>query len=341
MDNNQEAEQPTPHPRLGWIGLGSTGIGMATNLQKHLSKLGAPSLQYHNRTMSRGDPLAEIGGLARPEVEDLVSNTDIIFVSLSDDAAIEATLDAILGATAPLDLTDKIIVDTSTVHPLTSAKSSDRLAERNAKFVAAPVFGASPVAAEGKLLWIIAGPRDAVEDISPFIVGVMGRGIIPLGEDVQQSSMMKTAGTHPAQKLHDRRDDGALELVAEAHVFAEKTGLGTDAMEGLIEQQYGPLALSMSKRMTTGAYMPPRGARPWSDLTLALKDVGHGIDCAEKAGTRLEVGEVVLRHLSEAKTFSDAEGRPLDSSSMYGVLRRESGLPFETALIAKRDSSRV
>ncbi|WQF90032.1 Putative 6-phosphogluconate dehydrogenase, NADP-binding, 6-phosphogluconate dehydrogenase, domain 2 [Colletotrichum destructivum] len=333
MDNNREAEQLTPHPRLGWIGLGSMGIGMAINLQKHLSKLGAPNLQYHNRTMSRGDPLAEIGGVARPEVEDLVRNTDIIFVSLSDDAAIKATLDAILGATAPLDLTDKIIVDTSTVHPLTSAKSSDRLAERNAKFVAAPVFGASPVAAEGKLLWIIAGPHDAVEDISPFVVGVMGRGIIRLGEDVQQSSMMKTAGNFMTA--------GMMELVAEAHVFAEKTGLGTDAMERLIEQQYGPLALSMSKRMTTGAYMPPRGARPWSDLTLALKDVGHGIDCAEKSNTRLEVGEVVLRHLSEAKRFSDAEGRPLDSSSMYGVLRREAGLPFETELILKRDSSGV
>ncbi|KAJ0158587.1 hypothetical protein CTA2_11270 [Colletotrichum tanaceti] len=69
--------------------------------------------------MSRGDPLAEIGGTTRPKVQDLVSNTDIIFMSLSDDAAIEATLDAILGATAPLNLTDKIIVDTSTVHSLT------------------------------------------------------------------------------------------------------------------------------------------------------------------------------------------------------------------------------
>ncbi|GJD03448.1 6-phosphogluconate dehydrogenase family protein [Colletotrichum higginsianum] len=283
--------------------------------------------------MSRGDPLAEIGGVARPEVEDLVSTTDIIFMSLSDDAAVDATLDAILGAAAALDLTDKIIVDTSTVHPLTSAKSRDRLAERNAQFVAAPVFGASPVAAEGKLLWIVAGPHDAVEDIGPFVVGVMGRGVIRLGEDVQQSSMMKTAGNFMTA--------GMMELVAEAHVFAEKTGLGTDAMERLIEQQYGPLALSMSKRMTTGAYMPPRGARPWSDLTLALKDVGHGIDCAEKVGTRLEVGEVVLRHLSEAKSFSDAEGRPLDSSSMYGVLRRESDLPFETELVLKRDSSGV
>jgi 3-hydroxyisobutyrate dehydrogenase-like beta-hydroxyacid dehydrogenase len=84
-----------------------------------------------------------------------------------------------------------------------------------------------------------------------------------------------------------------MEIVAEAHVFAEKTGLGSDAMESLLEQQYGPLALSMSKRLTTGVYAPPKGERPYSDLRLALKDVGHGISVAEAAGARLEVGEDV------------------------------------------------
>lgn len=128
-----------------------------------------------------------------------------------------------------------------------------------------------------------------------------------------------------------------MEIVAEAHVFAEKTGLGNEAMESLIEQQYGPLALSMSKRLTTGAYMPARGERPWSDLQLALKDVGHGITCAEQAGTRLEVAEVALGHLKEASRFSEAEGRPLDSSSMYGVLRTRAGLEFESDLVKERD----
>lgn len=129
-----------------------------------------------------------------------------------------------------------------------------------------------------------------------------------------------------------------MEVVAEAHVFAEKTGLGSEAMESLVEQQYGPLALSMSKRLTTGAYMPARGERPWSDLSLALKDVGHGIDCAKEAGTRLPVGELALGHLQEAKSFSDEQGRPLDSSSMYGILRRQAGLSFETELVKSRDT---
>lgn len=130
-----------------------------------------------------------------------------------------------------------------------------------------------------------------------------------------------------------------MEVVAESLVFAEKTGLGTGAMESLIEQQYGPLALSMSKRLTTGAYMPPKDQRPWSDLNLALKDVGHGIECAREAGASLPVGEVVQKHLKEAKEVSDAENRPLDSSSMYGVLRRQAQLDFKTDLVKHRDGA--
>ncbi|ROW18261.1 hypothetical protein VPNG_00418 [Cytospora leucostoma] len=313
------------HSRLGWIGLGSMGLGMAMNLQKHLSKIAAPNLQYYNRTLSRGELLETIGGAPCKDVADLAAKSDIIFLSLSDDSALVSTLHCLVEA----DLSGKIVVDTSTVHPMSTETARSRLAGRGARLVAAPVFGASPVAAQGKLLFVLAGPGDAIQAISPFLVGVMGRGVIRLGEDVKQSSLLKTAGNFMTAAM--------MEVVAEAHVFAEKTGLGSEAMESLIEQQYGPLALSMSKRLTTGAYMPAKGERPWSDLNLALKDVGHGISCASAAGVELPVGEVALEHLQEAKTFSEAEGRPLDSSSMYGVLRGKAGLSFETDLVKQRD----
>jgi 3-hydroxyisobutyrate dehydrogenase-like beta-hydroxyacid dehydrogenase len=131
---------------------------------------------------------------------------------------------------------------------------------------------------------------------------------------------------------------GMMELVAEAHTFAEKTGLGSEALEALMEQQYGPLTFNMSQRLTTGAYMPAPGQRPWSDVKLALKDVGHGLSCAEGAGVKLEVGEIALRHLKQADRYGDELGRGMDSSSLYGVIRTESGLPFETELVTKRDA---
>lgn len=146
-----------------------------------------------------------------------------------------------------------------------------------------------------------------------------------------------------------------MEIISEAHVFAEKTGLGTEIMESLIQENYGSLAHTMSKRLTTGAYEPPRGrvfpcqldavdlqlldGKPWSDLNLAIKDVGHGIACAKKAGTRLKVAEVALDHLKRAKQHADSDGeRMLDSSSMYGIIRQDAGLDFETELVKRRDA---
>lgn len=128
-----------------------------------------------------------------------------------------------------------------------------------------------------------------------------------------------------------------MEVIAEAHVLAEKTGLGNDVLESLIDKQYGHLPHSMSKRLTSGAYMPASGDRPMSDLTLALKDVGHAVECAKNAGTSLAVGELALSNLHGANTFARDHGRSLDSSSMYGVLRQQAGLSFESDAVKSRD----
>ncbi|KAF4988214.1 hypothetical protein FGRMN_9897 [Fusarium graminum] len=318
--------------QIGWIGLGSMGLPMATNLQKHLSSTSDSSLTYYNRTITRGDALKDLGAQPASSARELVTKSDIVFLSLSDDSALESTLDAIINADESRPLTGKLIIDTSTVHPDSSAKAQARLNEQGAEFIASPVFGASPVAAQGKLLWIVAGPDAAFKRVSPYIEGVMGRGVIRVGEDVRLSSKMKTTGNFITASM--------MEVVAEAHVLAEKSGLGSKNLEALIEQQYGPLALSMSQRLTTGAYIPARGDRPWSDLNLAIKDVGHGIALAEQSGARLEVAEVAIKHLKDAKQFSEAERRPLDSSSMYGILRKEADLSFETDLVKERDGKK-
>lgn len=96
------------------------------------------------------------------------------------------------------------------MHPDTSSKASLSLSKAEAYFVAgipfslsflylgliqsAPVFGASPVAAAGQLLFVVAGPIPATSAIAPYLKGVMGRGVIALGEDVSQASLLKTSG---------------------------------------------------------------------------------------------------------------------------------------------------
>lgn len=52
---------------------------------------------------------------------------------------------------------------------------------------------------------------------------------------------------------------------------------------------------------------------------------------------RLKVAEVAMENLKRAKNYSDAnEGRALDSSSLYGVIRQDAGLDFRNDVVQAR-----
>ena len=127
------------------------------------------------------------------------------------------------------------------------------------------------------------------------------------------------------------------ETISEAHVFAEKAGLETSVLDSLIEQNYGTYAHSISRKLIEGVYLPPKGEKARSDLNLAIKDVGHGIASAKDVGARLEVAELTMEHLERSREWSTREGRALDSSAVYGTLRENSGISFETEHVKDRD----
>ncbi|KAI8298490.1 hypothetical protein K4K59_002807 [Colletotrichum sp. SAR11_240] len=224
---------------------------------------------------------------------------------ISNDEVLESLISKALSTWSGALLEGKIFVDTSTVHPDTVARCSERLAKAGAFFISSPVFGASPMAAAGKLIFAMAGPSAALEKVRPYVIDVMGRSIIDMGEDVRKSSLLKISGNIFVI--------GFQELTAEAQVFAEKTGLGTRQMEQFISDMYGPVIESYSKRMTTGAYAPPLGTPPGFAVTLATKDAGHAIRIAKENGTRIPTIETALARMEAAREFA---GVSLDSSSV-------------------------
>ena len=80
------------------------------------------------------------------------------------------------------------------MHPETAQRAFQNLARGQATFIASPVFGASAMAAAGKLIFAMAGPKSSIELVKPLVLNVMGRSIIELGEEVSKSSMLKIAG---------------------------------------------------------------------------------------------------------------------------------------------------
>ncbi|KAE8153844.1 NAD binding domain of 6-phosphogluconate dehydrogenase-domain-containing protein [Aspergillus avenaceus] len=301
--------------RIGWYGLGSMGLAMATNLQKHLVTKTATNLLYANRTLARGEPLKALGATPETDFSKLVAQCGIIFTMVSNDSVLQQLISSAIGSGH--SLRDKIFVDCSTVHPQTVGLTVSKLREKQASFLAAPVFGGNPIAVDGKLVFAIAGPRDASEKVKPLIQDVMGRKVIDCGEDATKSSLLKIAGNIVTVNM--------MEAVGEAQVFAERTGLGTGPMEELIGEAFGAVAGGYSKRLTTGAYAPALNSRPGFGVSLAIKDANHAFDMAGEHGVELPGLKVAAGNMEAAREYA---GECLDSSSMYGVLRQKAGLPF-------------
>jgi 3-hydroxyisobutyrate dehydrogenase-like beta-hydroxyacid dehydrogenase len=335
----------TKNPRLGWIGLGSMGLAMANNIQKHLKQNCLPSLQYWNRTLSRGVPLKELGGVPCQSVEGLVQSCDVIFVSVSmlpfasdnrssnevvqvsDDEALKSLITSIIDSGS---IKDKIIIDTTTVHPSTTTQITQQISAANASYIAAPVFGSTPVALSGHLLIAVAGPPDAISTTSPFLKNVIARAVIEVGPEPAKALVLKTTSNFITA--------GLMLVLSEAHNLASLTGLPADVLSSLVEQNFGTYAAGVSERITTGAYCPAVGEAPRSGLELGIKDVGHGVSSAREAGMELKIGEMYLEAAHEAKTWAEDEGkgRKMDSSSVFGVVRKRAGLEFETDIVKER-----
>lgn len=120
-----------PNPNLKYTQAASKNIATKANLS-------SPLILY-NRTQQRADDLSAAlpadKTTVAPTVVEAVSKADIIFTCLANDAAISSTLDAALAAN---DVSRKLFVDCSTVHPDTTNALAKQAQDAGAAFVACP-----------------------------------------------------------------------------------------------------------------------------------------------------------------------------------------------------------
>ena len=148
---------------IGFIGLGSMGLPMASNLLT-----AGHRLKVYNRTASKAESLRARGAEATPSPAEVASAGGVVITMLADDAALESVVigaDTIANRLAP----GGIHISMSTIAPATSRKLAKYHAERGSTYVAVPVFG-RPDAAAAKRLWICtSGPTDAKQKITPLL----------------------------------------------------------------------------------------------------------------------------------------------------------------------------
>lgn len=172
--------------RVGFIGLGSMGAGMAGRVLQ-----GGYPLTVFNRTRTRSAALSELGASVASTPREAAEASDVLILMLADPSAVRAILEGPDGALAGLRAGD-VIVEMSTVGPADARDEVARAGAQAVRVLHAPVLGPPIAAADGTLTILAGGERQLFEQVRPLL-STMARSIVPLASNEQACALKLAA----------------------------------------------------------------------------------------------------------------------------------------------------
>src|SRR5271169_422622 len=172
--------------KVGFIGLGHMGSGMAANLLK-----AGHQVTVYNRTLAKVEPLLAQGGKAAASVADACRGDAIVTMLASDEAVASVTLgEGGIIASLPKGA---IHISSSTISVALSEALAKAHGDVDQCFVAAPVFGRPELAAAGQLFVVAAGAPAAIQAAQP-IFGAIGQRTFVISETPKAANLVKLSG---------------------------------------------------------------------------------------------------------------------------------------------------
>lgn len=204
--------------RIGFVGLGNMGAGMAANLLKK----GFPLTVTANRSRDALEKLVAQGAREAGSLRQLAEQTDIVVLCVTGSPEVLRVVNGPDGlASAGKAL---MIIDCSTSDPAVTVPLSEDLATRGITLIDAPL-GRTPREAEAGTLDVMVGAPDAeLARARPVLEAFAGR-IIHTGR----------VGTgHTMKLLNNFLSMGYAALYAEALAIGAKSGLSARTFDSVI-----------------------------------------------------------------------------------------------------------
>jgi 3-hydroxyisobutyrate dehydrogenase len=195
--------------RIGFIGLGNMGLGMAC----HLAESGY-ELAVYNRTRSKADPVAELGARVADSPADAAAGADVLMLSLANQDAVRAMLEGEDGAISTLP-ESAYIVDMSTIPPDFARELAETAAGSGHRAMDACVYGAPMHARSGELR-VMVGADEADFHAVEEILQTIGKEVTYLGSNGMGATMKLVLNMLMGVQMP---------ALAEAIVFGERAGL--------------------------------------------------------------------------------------------------------------------
>ncbi|AYL98595.1 NAD(P)-dependent oxidoreductase [Mucilaginibacter celer] len=263
--------------KIGWIGLGKMGIPMS----QHLVKAGYP-LNVYNRSKDKEDAFKAqgIGSAASPA--ELIQHTDVVFVMVSDDKAIDDIFTGENGLLKP-EVSGRVIINMSTVSPAISKEMAAKCIAQGNHYLDAPVSGSVKQAEDAALVIMVGGDATAFEQVKP-ILEKLGKLAMLVGD---------TGAGNTAKLAINTLLGIVAQGLAETVTLARQNGIDAEALTTLLNNSAlgSPLIKIKGEAIVNNNF----------NAAFALKYIAKDLRLAKDMGADTPLAQTAY------KTYQDAE----------------------------------
>lgn len=276
--------------KIGMVGIGMMGHGIASNLAEH----GYELVLFEHAGNQPLDALKAAGAVTVRSLVELAARSDAVILVLTGSPQIEAVLTGEGGVLKGLR-PGSVVIDCSTAMPSSTVRVAQAVEAAGSRYLDAPMTRTPKEAAEGRLNLLVGGDAGLLERCRP-VLKCFAENITHVGP---------VSAGHSMKLLHNYVSLGMVALLSEAAACAQRSQVAPDAfVEVLAKGGGGGIALERLKPYLLAH--DPSGLR--FSIANAAKDLGYYNAMAEDAGAQKEIAASVLATLERAlaKTGSDA-----------------------------------
>src|SRR5215471_4333200 len=288
---------------LGYVGLGAMGSLMTERLMTKGHKVTG-----YNRTKAKAQWLVDKGMALADSPRAVCQAADVIFVMVTNSAALEAVAhgpDGLLAGLSP----GKVVIDMSTVGPSTSRAIAAKVREKGADMVDAPVSGSVITLQQGKLSVMVGGTKATFDKVKPILDDV-GPKVTHVGEN-GLALVMKIAINLSL----------AVQMLAfsEGVLLAEKSGIPRETAVDVL--MHSVIASPMV--VYRGPFVLQMPEEAWFNVNMMQKDMMLALELGRQVDVPLPTTAITNEFLTTARGMGLVEK---DFAILFEVLARMSGV---------------
>jgi len=268
--------------KVGFIGLGAMGEGMALNLRR-----AGHDLVVHDLNRSSAAASEEAGASWADSITELAGAVDVVFTSLPGPVQMQQVgtgEGGLLSALKP----GSVWFDLTTNSPTVVREVHATCREHNVELFDAPVSGGPKGARSGKLAIYVGGDREAFEKFGP-ILDAIGDQVLYVGE---------IGAGNTAKLVHNCGSMIIRSGIAEVFTMGVKAGVEPAALWHALRQ--GAIGRARTFDRVGDRYLQEAFDPPSFALALANKDLRLALELAEELDVPMRAARLVQEDFQEA-----------------------------------------